>query len=325
MQQVRRTLAPFSECQAAVELPTRENSHPHDYYFRDLTTAYRPGGIEPYDGARMDQLFYNAPGTEYVPAPRHPDLSEYTFEQIDDLMKVVFHFGDGMEWRWPEPHERVYHRPVGGWVAIPLEHLRSMRPNLHQFTKSLCRDVYGIPFTQLAPNSVKFPSERLDGDALVKMYDFVVALGVQWTRDTFLDNQTLFNVGCLPFLNPFHHAMSRQFKDLAGKFKKIGGSQSEVSLLGVLSPSVLPWDRPTLGLGWFLSGILLLCLGLIYSWPINVQCCYSPTSWLLCSRECLGYPDTGGQVVYIMDQVPALESEMIKRIKEQGIDIKPRI
>ncbi|KAL1805017.1 hypothetical protein DCAR_0830804 [Daucus carota subsp. sativus] len=39
----------------------------------------------------------------------------------------------------------------------------------------------------------------------------------------------------------------------------------------------------------------------------------------------LGYPDTGGQVVYILDQVPALEREMIKRIKEQGLDIKPRI
>ncbi|XP_027126774.1 sucrose synthase [Coffea arabica] len=39
----------------------------------------------------------------------------------------------------------------------------------------------------------------------------------------------------------------------------------------------------------------------------------------------LGYPDTGGQVVYILDQVPAMEREMLKRIKEQGLDIKPRI
>lgn len=40
----------------------------------------------------------------------------------------------------------------------------------------------------------------------------------------------------------------------------------------------------------------------------------------------LGYPDTGGQVVYILDQVPALEREMLKRIKEQGLEgIKPRI
>ncbi len=39
----------------------------------------------------------------------------------------------------------------------------------------------------------------------------------------------------------------------------------------------------------------------------------------------LGLPDTGGQVVYILDQVRALEKEMRKRIDKQGLDIKPQI
>ncbi len=39
----------------------------------------------------------------------------------------------------------------------------------------------------------------------------------------------------------------------------------------------------------------------------------------------LGLPDTGGQVVYILDQVRALEREMRRRISEQGLDIEPRI
>ncbi len=39
----------------------------------------------------------------------------------------------------------------------------------------------------------------------------------------------------------------------------------------------------------------------------------------------LGLPDTGGQVVYILDQVRALEKEMCQRIFEQGLDIEPRI
>ncbi|KAM3206543.1 hypothetical protein ACQJBY_061942 [Aegilops geniculata] len=39
----------------------------------------------------------------------------------------------------------------------------------------------------------------------------------------------------------------------------------------------------------------------------------------------LGYPDTGGQVVYILDQVRAMENEMLLRIKQQGLDITPRI
>ncbi len=39
----------------------------------------------------------------------------------------------------------------------------------------------------------------------------------------------------------------------------------------------------------------------------------------------LGLPDTGGQVVYILDQVHALEQEMRQRIEAQGLDIAPQI
>nr|VFJ97989.1 MAG: sucrose synthase [Candidatus Kentron sp. H]VFJ98205.1 MAG: sucrose synthase [Candidatus Kentron sp. H]VFK03340.1 MAG: sucrose synthase [Candidatus Kentron sp. H] len=39
----------------------------------------------------------------------------------------------------------------------------------------------------------------------------------------------------------------------------------------------------------------------------------------------LGRPDTGGQVVYILDQVRALEAEMRRRIYEQGLAIEPQI
>ncbi|KAJ9696556.1 hypothetical protein PVL29_008664 [Vitis rotundifolia] len=39
----------------------------------------------------------------------------------------------------------------------------------------------------------------------------------------------------------------------------------------------------------------------------------------------LGLPDTGGQVVYILDQVRALENEMCLRMQKQGLDVTPRI
>jgi sucrose synthase len=39
----------------------------------------------------------------------------------------------------------------------------------------------------------------------------------------------------------------------------------------------------------------------------------------------LGMPDTGGQIVYILDQVRALEKEMYLQIREQGLDIEPEI
>ena len=39
----------------------------------------------------------------------------------------------------------------------------------------------------------------------------------------------------------------------------------------------------------------------------------------------LGKPDTGGQVVYILDQVRALEREMRRSIHDQGLDVEPQI
>jgi sucrose synthase len=39
----------------------------------------------------------------------------------------------------------------------------------------------------------------------------------------------------------------------------------------------------------------------------------------------LGKPDTGGQIVYILDQVHALEQEMRQQVYEQGLDIEPEI
>ncbi|KAL8547789.1 hypothetical protein ACS0TY_007212 [Phlomoides rotata] len=41
--------------------------------------------------------------------------------------------------------------------------------------------------------------------------------------------------------------------------------------------------------------------------------------------DVLGLPDTGGQVVYILDQVRAMEEELLSRIKQQGLNVKPQI
>jgi len=50
----------------------------------------------------------------------------------------------------------------------------------------------------------------------------------------------------------------------------------------------------------------------------------SPHGWFGQSNV-LGRPDTGGQVVYILDQVRALEREMQERLAEQGLDLEPRV
>lgn len=51
----------------------------------------------------------------------------------------------------------------------------------------------------------------------------------------------------------------------------------------------------------------------------------SPHGWFGQSNV-LGRPDTGGQVVYILDQVRALEEDMRRRLAEQGLtDIEPQV
>lgn len=79
----------------------------------------------------MDGLFTTAPGTHYSCAPVHAKLG-YTQTQIDDALKANFPFENGFEWRWPEPHEWVYHRPEGGLCGYsfgaPLGHTSLFTP-----------------------------------------------------------------------------------------------------------------------------------------------------------------------------------------------------
>jgi sucrose synthase len=50
----------------------------------------------------------------------------------------------------------------------------------------------------------------------------------------------------------------------------------------------------------------------------------SPHGWFG-QEHVLGKPDTGGQVIYILDQVRALEEFLIESFRLWGLDIKPRI
>jgi sucrose synthase len=50
----------------------------------------------------------------------------------------------------------------------------------------------------------------------------------------------------------------------------------------------------------------------------------SPHGWFG-QENVLGLPDTGGQVIYILDQVRALEQYLEEKIKLTGLDVKPKI
>lgn len=75
---------------------------------------------------------------------------------MDRVVRVVFHLGPEVEWRWPEPGERVYDRK-DGWVGVWVEILRSgWNPRCHQFVKHLFKYVYKLSIMQIAPNRIKW-------------------------------------------------------------------------------------------------------------------------------------------------------------------------
>ncbi len=59
--------------------------------------------------------------------------------------------------------------------------------------------------------------------------------------------------------------------------------------------------------------------------PMNFKLAIISPHGFFGQANVFGLPDTGGQVVYILDQVKALEIEMSERLYEQGLDIEPQI
>lgn len=105
----------------------RVNPPPLEYYYRNFSGVYwdldETLSRESYDEAKLDRLFLNSPGTHYPCAPLQPRVATtYTNVRIDGVVRAAFHFVKGFLWRWPEPHERIYHRPTGGYIGIFLKH-----------------------------------------------------------------------------------------------------------------------------------------------------------------------------------------------------------
>jgi len=59
--------------------------------------------------------------------------------------------------------------------------------------------------------------------------------------------------------------------------------------------------------------------------PMMFSCAIITPHGFFGQSDVLGKPDTGGQVVYILDQARAMEAEMKRQIYEQGLDIEPKI
>ena len=130
------------------------------FYHRDMSTCYKryqedahPG---PYDEAEFNSRFADL-GMSTPPYPLKESFLNAREEDIDGAVRSAFQLGSEIQWRWPEPHERIYHRPADGFVPVWLEVLRSgWHPRWHVFFKHLCKYVYKISPMQITPNGIKW-------------------------------------------------------------------------------------------------------------------------------------------------------------------------
>ena len=91
------------------------------------------------------------------PYPLKESLTSLPKEEMDTVVRSAFQLGPEIEWRWPEPGERIYHRPADGFVPVWLEHLRSgWNPRWHLLFKHLCKYVYKCSPMQITPNGIKW-------------------------------------------------------------------------------------------------------------------------------------------------------------------------
>ncbi|XP_065881335.1 sucrose synthase 7-like [Euphorbia lathyris] len=171
----------------------------------------------------------------------------------------------------------------------------------------------------------KFTSAKINGssDSAKLLLDYLAALNYQ--GEDFIINETMDSVSklqaslivaetllsALPKDSPYQDFQQR-FKELG--FEKGWGNTAErvKETMRLLSETLQAPDPAKFE---FLFSRLPNMFNIVI---------FSPHGYFG-QADVLGLPDTGGQVVYILDQVRALEEELLHRIKMQGLNIKPQI
>lgn len=70
-----------------------------------------------YDKEQMDRDFRHFPGVSSPPRELRPIAR---IAELEVVLKAIFHFDEGFEWRLSGPNVRVYDRPGDGYIGVCL-------------------------------------------------------------------------------------------------------------------------------------------------------------------------------------------------------------
>lgn len=129
------------------------------FYYRDLThlySQYQPNAhLGTYDESKFSRRFADSPLNKDL-YPLKESFLNLDPQEMDKAVRAAFQLGSDIEWRCPQPGERIFYRPNDGFVPVWMEHLRSgWNPRSHQFIKHRCKYILKISPMQITPNGIK--------------------------------------------------------------------------------------------------------------------------------------------------------------------------
>lgn len=142
---------------------------PHRYYSENNLTPPQ------FEEERLSREW------DSVPSLRYP--SSFLRRKWADRVNKACKIGGDYSWRAAAPHERLYSRPSGGYVALPLAHFKAgLTAKPHRFLVALFRQQFKCSIAQFSPNTIWL------------ILWFIAACKEQGRQPTFLAFFTLFYV-----------------------------------------------------------------------------------------------------------------------------------
>ncbi|KAL8145306.1 hypothetical protein AgCh_003483 [Apium graveolens] len=140
----------------------------NNFYYRSIRSGYarQPNAAPgPYNEEEFDRKFV---GSIVVKEPYElkEEYAALDHAAQDSSVRAAFQLDPRIKWRWPEPGERIYHRPADGFVPNgELIMLRGL-------------DLFYLPYIAAEGVRTRFRRDVLRGEAIQMIFAFCECLGL---------------------------------------------------------------------------------------------------------------------------------------------------